>query len=270
MAQSLGWPMSYAIFAGAMVIGVGATLLAKEPVRGDAALKAKGKAGFSLARLSDVVVGPFAIFFRQLGWVSVAVLLMVTTYHLCDYLRGPVINPFYTQVGLQKPLVASVRLAIGIPASIIGITVGGLFAARFGRFAALIVGGVLQPIAVAAFAILAWTGPDPTVFGVIMALDDFAMSFAGVVLIAYISTLTSLGYTATQYALLTSALAFTGKTLKGFSGAWVKGIAKAGGDLTHAYATYFFYCAAVGVPAMGLVILLYWLERRRAPQLANG
>jgi len=111
-------------------------------------------------------------------------------------------------------------------------------------------------LAVAAFAILATTGPDPRIFVGLMAFDDFSMSFAGIVLIAYMSTLTSLGYTATQYALLVSAVNFSGKTLKGFSGEWVKALARGGRDLTHAYAAYFIDCALVGVPALLLVVAL--------------
>ena len=262
MAQAIGWPKSYGVFAALVGVGVGAALLAKEPVRDLALARVSARRRLDPRRALDAVVEPFAQFFRKLGWAALLVLAMVTTYHLCDYLRGPVINPFYGQVGLQKPLVASVRLAIGIPASMLGIAAGGALAARFGRFPALLVGGVLQPLAVAAFALLAATGPDPRVFGAIMAFDDFSMSFAGVVLIAYISTLTSLGYTATQYALLTSALNFTGKILKGFSGAWVKDLAHAGGDLTHAYARYFVYAAAVGAPALGLVLWLAAVDRR--------
>ncbi len=262
MAQAIGWPKSYAVFAALVPVGMVAAVLAKEPLRTAVQMATRARHRFDPRRALDAVVQPFAQFFRKLGWVAFLVLAVVTTYHLCDYLRGPVINPFYGQVGLQKPLVATVRLAIGIPASMLGIAAGGAVAARFGRFAALLVGGVLQPLAVAAFAILAATGPDTRVFGMIMAFDDFSMSFAGVVLIAYISTLTSLGYTATQYALLTSALNFTGKILKGFSGSWVKDLARAGGDLTHAYAAYFVYAAAVGGPALLLVLWLSAVDRR--------
>ena len=261
MAQTIGWSKSYGVFAALVSVGVVAAVLAREPLRAVVAA-AHARRRFDPRRALDAVVQPFVQFFGKLGWAALLVLAVVTTYHLCDYLRGPVINPFYGQVGLQKPLVATVRLAIGIPASMLGIAAGGAVAARFGRFPALLVGGVLQPLAVAAFAVLAATGPDVRVFGVIMAFDDFSMSFAGVVLIAYISTLTSLGYTATQYALLTSALAFTGKILKGFSGTWVKAIAHAGGDLTGAYATYFVYAAAVGAPALLLVLWLSAVDRR--------
>ncbi len=263
LADALGWPISYAIFAAAMVVGLGGTLAAREPLRTDAAPGGRAVRALSLQRIYDVVVGPFIEFFRKFGWAALLMLAVVTTYHLCDYLRGPMINPFYVQIGLPKSLVGTLRFWIGIPSAMVGIACGGLFAARFGRFPALLVGAVLQPVAVAAFALLALTGPDPRAFAAVLAFDDVCMSFAGVVLIAYISTLTSLGYTATQYALLTSALALTGKALKGYSGAWVKALAARGGDLTHAYATYFLYASLVGVPALALVLWLAWIDRGR-------
>ncbi len=261
MAARLGWPACYAIFGGLMFLGVGATFAAREPGVADRLMAARRS--LSLSRGFDAVAGPFIAFFRTFGWSALLILLTVTAFHLCDFLRGPVINPFYVQVHIPKALVGTVRLAVGLPASMIGVAVGGLFAARFGHLRAMMVGAVLQPLAVAAFAILAYTGPEPRIFVGLMAFDDFAMSFAGVVLIAFISTLTSLGYTATQYALLVSAVNFSGKTLKGFSGEWVKGLARGGRDLTHAYAAYFIDCAFVGVPALLLVFALAAVRRRQ-------
>ena len=67
-------------------------------------------------------------------------------------------------------------------------------------------------------------GVKYSAFQAIMSFDSVAIGFSGVALVAYMSTLTSLGYTATQYALLTSALAWTGKFLKGCSGASVEAL----------------------------------------------
>ncbi len=265
LAQGIGWPLSYACCGVAMGLAMIATLFAPEPARADAAMarKAKADGGFSLKAAYDAVVGPFISFFGAFGPAALLILLTVSAYHLCDYLRGPVINPFYVAVGLQKPTVAGVRLAIGIPTTILGIAAGGLFAARFGHMAALVVGGVLQPIAVAAFAVLIYSGPSPLVFSGLMAFDDFSMNFAGVALIIYMSTLTSLGYTATQYALLTSALAWTGKFLKGFSGVWVLGLHAKGLDMLHAYAAFFVIAGLAGVPALLLVFALGWVKPSR-------
>ena len=264
MAQVMGWGAAYAVFAGLMVVGVAASLAAREPARADAALDARERVWTPL-RAWDVVVGPFVAFFRTHGWAALLILLTVSAYHLCDYLRGPMISPFYVTLGLSKAIVASLRLSIGIPTVMLGIAAGGLFAARFGHLSAMIVGGVLQPLAVAAFALLVLTGPSPTVFGAILGWDDFCTGFAGVVLIAYISTLTSLGYTATQYALLVSAVNFSGKTLKGFSGTWVKALVPRAGDLLHAYAVYFVLCGLVAIPALLLVMALAWVQRRAGP-----
>ena len=262
MAARLGWGASYAVFAGLMAVGMVATLVAREPARADAALHEREQV-WTLLRAWDAVVGPFVAFFRTYGWIAILVLLTVSTYHLCDYMRGPMISPFYVQLGLPKALVGELRTVIGIPTAMLGIAAGGLWAARFGHLNAMIVGGVLQPLAVASFALLVLTGPSPLAFGLVLGWDDFCTGFAGVVLIAYISTLTSLGYTATQYALLISAVNLTGKTLKGFSGSWVKALAGGGRDLLHAYAAYFVLSALVAVPALVLVLVLTKVQRSR-------
>ena len=121
----------------------------------------------------------------------------------------------------------------------------------------------------AAFALLTYVGHDPSQFAAVMTFDGFCMSFAGIALISYMSTLTSLGYTATQYALLTSALAVTGKYLKGVSGQWVQGLVTPARDLTHAYALFHLFAAATGVPALILVLWLAWTQRRKPDQPAS-
>ncbi len=267
MADAIGWALSYGVFAGAVAIGVAATLYAREPAKADAALERRARVGLGVSRLFDVVAGPFVAFFRQWGPMALLILLTVSAYHLSDYLRGPVINPFYVQVGLHKSVVAGVRLAIGLPSTLLGIAAGGLFAARFGHMRALILGAFMQPVAVAAFAVLVLTGPSLPVFSGLMALDDFVMNFAGVALIAYMSTLTQVGYTATQYALLTSALAWSGKLLKGWSGAVVLGL-NHGRSLGQAYALFFCGAGVFGVSAILLCLALAWVEARRSRTLS--
>ena len=262
MSEAIGWAASYGVFAGAVAVGVVATLFAREPAKADVALARKDRTRPGLMRVYDIVAGPFVAFFRQWGPMALLILLTVSAYHLSDYLRGPVINPFYVQVGLHKGMVAGVRLAVGLPFTLLGIAAGGLFAARFGHMPALLVGAALQPLAVAAFAVLVLTGPSLPVFSGLMAFDDFVMNFAGVALIAYMSTLTQIGYTATQYALLTSALAWSGKLLKGWSGATVLGLAH-GRSLDQAYVLFFCGAGALGIIALVLCAALGWIEGRR-------
>jgi PAT family beta-lactamase induction signal transducer AmpG len=219
-----------------------------------------------LAAGADAVIGPIVAFFRSHGVAMAALmLLMITFYHLCDYMRGPMTNPYYSALHLDKDTIAWTRLALGTPAGFIGVVLGGLSSIRLGNHRTLIVGAVLQPIAVAAFAILGFHGGDYalitighvrlTAFQAVMTFDPIAMGYAGVALVAYMSTLTSLGYTATQYALLTSALAFTGKFLKGFSGAIVEAL-QHGRSALEAFADFYLLAAALGLPAIALCLVL--------------
>jgi len=268
VANAIGWPLSYAIYGGLMIVGLAAALLVKEPARADAVMDANSEGAriHPLRSFSDAVVGPFIAFFRTHGWTLAALMLgMITFYHLCDYMRGPMSNPFYTALGIDKPTIAWVRASIGLGGTLAGIALGGLSSLRLGNARTLVAGAILQPVGIGAFAILGWHGGDfavasaggfhLTAFGMIMAFDGFAIGFSGVGLVAYMSTLTSLGYTATQYALLTSALTWTGKTLKGFSGALVEHLQQ-GRTLLDAYAFFYLLCAALGVPAILLCLIL--------------
>jgi PAT family beta-lactamase induction signal transducer AmpG len=100
-------------------------------------------------------------------------------------------------------------------------------------------------------------------FAFVMAGDNFSLSFAAVALVAYMSSLTNLGYTATQYALLSSTYAWLGKILKGFSGAAVERLSTTHG-LIHAYGIFFIACGLTGVPAVLLFAALgYWHKRKQ-------
>ena len=203
----------------------------------------------------DAVAGPFLVFFRAHGWLALLMLAVISLYRLPDFVMGPMANPLYHDLGLSKDVVGGVRGSVGLLFSLLGIAAGGLSAARFGYMKALFAGAVLQSLAIASFAMLAvCRGGDLVTFSSVMAADNFATSFAGVALITYMSSLTSIGYTATQYALLSSVYAYLGKISKGFSGAIVDSIA-----LTHsamdAYAIFFVGAGAIGLPALILLIL---------------
>src|SRR5206468_788604 len=119
----------------------------------------------------------------------------------------------------------------------------------------LIAGVILKMLVIANFATLAHAGPDIGVFGAVIAADNFGIGFAGVALVTYMSSLTSLGYTATQYALLSSAYTYVGKFAKGFSGVMVERLA-AGRPLLDAYALFFIGAGLLGAPALILCIVL--------------
>jgi PAT family beta-lactamase induction signal transducer AmpG len=264
-ANHLGWPISYAAMGALMGVGIAATALAIEPSRSEA----PGTSPGANTRLSSVrgftqaVVGPFVEFFRAYGSVAILMLAMISLYRLPEYLMGPMANPYYHDLGLSKDAVGAVRASIGLVASVLGIAAGGLSAVRFGYFRTLIAGLFMQSVVIAAFAILAYTGPDLRVFGAVIAADNFGASFAGVALVTYMSTLTTRGYTATQYALLSSAYTYVGKFAKGFSGVMVESLAS-GRTLLEGYALFFVGAGLLGIPALVLCWLLARADRRRA------
>lgn len=259
MAAHFGWPQSYVWMAILMTIGVVATFFAFEPARADEVMH--GKAPLWTPRgFFDAVVGPFLDFFATHRALGLLMLAAIAAYRLPDYLMGPMYNPYYHDLGLTKDAVAVVRAATGLPGAFIGIAASGLCAVRFGLFPTLIFGSVLQGFGTAAFALLGVT-PDPATFTAVMALDNFAQAFAGVALVAYMSSLTSLGYTATQYALLSSTYAFLGKFLKGFSGQVVDALTPAHG-LIGAYQIAWIGTGLTAIPPILLFLLLARLHAR--------
>jgi MFS transporter, PAT family, beta-lactamase induction signal transducer AmpG len=270
VAAKLGWRMSYGIYAVCMAIGVAATLFAKEPPRADEAIDEKEREAplWSLRGFFDAVVGPFLAFFRAHGWLALVMLAAISLYRLPDFIMGPMANPYYHDMGLSKQTVGAVRGSIGLIATFAGIAAGGFCALKLGYMRALVIGGILQAAAIAAYASLAFAGVSIRLFAVVMAGDNFGIGFAGVALVAYMSSLTNIGYTATQYALLSSTYAWLGKILKGFSGAAVESLSVTHG-LIHAYGIFFLVCGLTGVPAVLLFAALsYWYKRKQPASAA--
>lgn len=259
MAARIGWPLSYVWMAVLMAVGVAATFLAFEPARADEVLHRKPPL-WSARGLADAIVGPFVDFFAKHKAAGLVMLLMVALYRLPDFVMGPMYNPYYHDLGIAKDTVAWVRGTFGLVATFAGIAAGGIAAVRVGMMPTLIAGLVLEGFGTAAFALLS-VRADAGTFAAVMTLDTFAQSFAGVALVAYMSSLTSLGYTATQYALLSSTYALLGKFLKGFSGAAVDALTPIHG-LLGAYAISFLGTALTALPPLALVVLLWRMQRR--------
>jgi PAT family beta-lactamase induction signal transducer AmpG len=267
-ANHFGWRISYAAMAALMAVGVSASFVAMEPLRANKAFESRAEAPLWTARgFFDAVVGPFREFFRVYGALALLMLAMISFYRLPEFMMGPMANPYYHDLGLSKDAVGAVRASIGLVASLVGIAAGGFSALRFGYFKTLIAGLIIQSLVIANFATLAYVGPDIRVFGAVMAADNFGIGFAGVALVTYMSSLTSIGYTATQYALLSSTYTYVGKFSKGFSGLMVERLA-AGRTLLDGYALFFIGCGLLGVPALILCIIL--ARATRQPERARA
>lgn len=255
MAAHIGWSLSYEVMAVLLGVGVVATLMAREPLATTLAAATPHPSLFTPQGLFDALVGPFVAFFRQHGSWALLMLLTISLYRLPDFMMGPMANPFYADLGIDKETVGAVRGSFGLVATIVGIAAAGLSAVRFGFIPTLLAGAVLGPGSNLAFSYLALHGADAGVFTTAMAIDNFCSGFAGVALVGYMSSLTNIGYTATQYALLSSFYALLGKVLKGLSGVAVEHL-EVGRSLLEAYSLFFAGTALIGLPALLLCLLL--------------
>ena len=253
IAQRLGWNWSYILFGCAMVAGLAATLFAAEPLRSG---KMEEEAPLWTVRgFSDAVAGPFIAFFKAHGTSALLMLAAISLFQLPNFVSGPMYNPMYVDLGLSKDMVGAVRGSFGLVGVFAGVAAGGYLSLRLGLMPAVMIGCLGQILGTMLYGALPYAH-DPVSFAVIMALDNFAIAMAGVTLVAYMSSLTSLGYTATQYALLSSTYAWAGKILKGFSGSVVDALAP-GLGLMNAYAVFFVGCGAIGIPALVLFLILF-------------
>jgi MFS transporter, PAT family, beta-lactamase induction signal transducer AmpG len=206
-------------------------------------------------------------------------------------------NPFYLDLGFSKVQIAEVRKVFGVVATMAGVFLGGFAVARYGLMRAMVIGAFFAPVSHLAFAWLAISGPDMRVLLAAIGIENAASAFAGTCLIAYMSSLTRVGFTATQYALFSSLYALPGKLLASQSGRIVEGAAKsadAGGvfsglkglfagappntfadamsksqvspqALGAGYLVFFFYSAMIGVMAIGLAL---WVAARQPAEAA--
>ena len=259
LATYIGWAPSYWVMVALMGVGVAAALLlAREPAASQRPEVTAHAPLWTLSGLWDAIAGPFIAFFRTHGKWALLMLAAISLYRLPDFVMGPMNNPFYADIGISKAFVGEVRASVGLVSSLLGIAAAGISAVRFGFVPTLLAGAILGPGSNAAFTWVAYTGGDHAVFLVAMAVDGFSTGFAGTALVAYMSSLTSIGYTATQYALLSSFYALLGKLLKGLSGVAVEQLA-VGRTLIDGYALFFLGTALAGLPAL---LLCLWLARR--------
>jgi len=268
IAADLGWARSYLTMAALVAVGVVTTLLVREPQRIAPPLSVlteqrvidwlarRGHWPHALrhagAWLLGAVACPVLDFFARYGAaLGLLIFAFIGSYRLTDYTMGAMANPFYLDLGFTLKQIAAVVKIYGTLLSVAGILVGGLAVVRLGRTRSLLLGSVLVMISNVSFSILAAHG-QPSVAGLatVISLDNFAQGVHGTALIAFMSSLTSASYTATQYAVLSSLYALPGKLLMGTSGIVVDHIG---------YPTFFLYTAALSIPAL---VVLYLLSRR--------
>jgi PAT family beta-lactamase induction signal transducer AmpG len=207
LADSLGWNATYQILAFTLLIAVAATLLAPEPERhddleaelGDTRLSASARAA---VWIRQALIDPLAEFMRRDWWLLILVFVFV--FKFGDALLGRMSGVFYRELGFSLTEIANVVKVYGLAAVCLGVFAGGVLVKLAGTFRALFAGGLAAAATNLAYAWLASTGQDPTVFAVAVIADNFTGGLATVAFVAYLSGLCNHAFSATQYALLNS------------------------------------------------------------------
>ena len=241
IAEFAGWTVSYFAMAALMAVGIVASLLSPIVDRAPQAGAVRPRFNFA-----DAVKAPIVDLYRRVGPALLIILLLVAFYRLSDFLAGVMSNPLYVDLGFSKSQIASVAKVYGFGISIAGAFVGGWLVAQIGLYRTLLAGAVFQSVSHLLFAWLSTQGPSVPALIVAISADNFAQSFAGTALIAYMSGLTGAGFSATQYALLSSLYAFLGKLIAGLSGFVVA---------AYGYAAFFLMTAAIPIPVLALIVI---------------
>jgi PAT family beta-lactamase induction signal transducer AmpG len=260
LAEYASWSTTYMAMAGCMLFGVMTTLICDEPVE---QLRQSLYAGKTLlAKISiwfqTAVVMPFADFLRRFGRFAIILLLFISLYRLSDYVLGILANPFYLEIGYSKIQVAAIAKVYGTWVTLLGVATGAWAVLKLGVARCLFTATLLIASTNLFFAAMVIVGPEPWMLAVTITADNLAGGFSGTVLIAYLSSLTNLSFTATQYALLSSFMSLAGKFTAGFSGNVQESIGWLG---------FFLYAAALGVPAIALSFIV---AKRHAKLVGDG
>jgi PAT family beta-lactamase induction signal transducer AmpG len=248
IAARAGWFAAYATMAALLSVGMLVFLLGPEPPSPSPEDGGRSR-GLDAVRewLETAVVGPFADFMRRPGWL--AILIFVVGYKVGEAMAGVMAMPLYISLGFSLNEIAAISKLVGFFATVIGALAGGLVAAQFGLVRALIICGVLQSAGNLFYVLQAMGGHRLDYLALCVAAENVTGAMAGAALVAYLSSLCSPAFTATQYALL-SSLAAVGRTL----------VASSGGVLADrlGWAKFFLFTTVATIPAL---LLLVWIAR---------
>ncbi|MBP6156813.1 MAG: MFS transporter [Polaromonas sp.] len=242
--QHQAWQTAYLVMAASMLLGVVTVLWSPKPAEREFA-PAKNIGEW----LQSALINPFADFFKRYKWHAALLLALIATYRISDVVMGIMANPFYVDMGYTKLEVANITKVFGVIMTLVGAFIGGVLSMRFGVMRVLMLGAVLSAMSNLLFAWLGGRGHDLTALVWVISADNLASGIASAAFIAYLSSLTNVNYSATQYALFSSLMLLLPKFIAGFSGQFVD---------KFGYSDFFIATAMLGVP----VLLLVWLAAK--------
>ena len=192
---------------------------------------------------------PVLDFLNRYGSKATSILLLIGLYRISDVVLGVMANVFYIEKGFSVAEIATYSKFFGTVATIIGGVIGGLASVHLGVMRSLFIGALISALSNLLFAWLALIAADVKILAFVITADNIASGFAGATFIVYLSALTSIKFTATQYALFSSAMLFLPKLIAGYAGGLVN---------LFGYSTFFIFTAIIGVPVL---LLIMWINK---------
>lgn len=198
----------------------------------------------------DYYVSPVTDFFRRYGaGLAWLILSLVGLYRISDIVLGVISNLFYQDLGFTKSQIAAVVKTFGLFMTIAGGFLGGFLSVRYGILRILFLGALLSSATNLLFMAMAATGPSLPMLYLVISADNLAAGLASAAFVAFLSALTSIRFTAIQYAIFSSLMTLVPKVLGGYSGTLVDSLG---------YPVFFLITALIGLP----VLVLVWLNGR--------
>ncbi|MFA7440234.1 MAG: MFS transporter [Sphingomonadaceae bacterium] len=212
MAERAGWSAAYTASAMFALPALVAAAMLGEPKRHEAMIStAAMPRGFRAVR--SAVVEPLADFLSRPGaWL---VLLFILVHKLGDTIANLSLRLLFADLGFSKDEIAAWDVGLGLVATLAGIFVGGIVYARLGMMRAVMVSLILMAVTNLGFAALAWIGHSSLAMGLAVGFENFASGIGGVAVVAYLSWLCDLRFTATQFALLSAMASILGRFVQG-------------------------------------------------------
>ena len=243
IAARLGWSAAYlacAVFAlPAMLVGV----VMGEPARHREPAKPRG-----VLEAIFTYFSPLLEFLKRQG--ALVVLLFVLIHKIGDTLANLTLRLLFKDLGFSNDEIVFYDVGIGFIALLVGIFVGGFLYARLGMKRAVLVSLVLMAVSNLSFAALAAAGHTNLGMAAAVGFENFASGIGGVTVVAYLSALCNLRFTATQYALLSALASIAGRFLTGTSaGALIEAIG---------YVDFYLLTTIIAFPG----VILYWFMIR--------
>ncbi|MBZ9663304.1 AmpG family muropeptide MFS transporter [Pseudomonas sp. LMG 31766] len=201
------------------------------------------------------VLTPINDFILRYRWQALLLLSLIATYRLSDTVMGVMANVFYIDQGFTKEQIASVSKVFGLVMTLLGAGVGGLLIVRFGIMPILLIGATASAATNLMFMLLVGMGPHLNMLIVTISCDNFSAGLATSAFVAYLSSLTNLKFSATQYALLSSIMLLLPRLIGGYSGVMVESLG---------YAHFFLATALMGIPTLLLIVIQWRRDKRQA------